>query len=74
MSDLLLIVTFFAQIIGMIFLSLDTVKYEGISILDLLCALWFCRLMVWFTRKLIGTHWEEGGEYEEKERPSGGKR
>ena len=73
-SDLLLIATFFANVITQIFLGLDTVKYEGISILDLFCALWFFRLIVWFIWRILTGTEMRGGEYEEKERSEGGKR
>jgi len=73
-SDTLLIIQFFADVMKDIFLGLDSAEFEGVSILDMFLAIMFFRLLVWFILKLLGAHWEEGGEYQEKERPSGGKR
>ena len=73
-SNTLLIVQFFADVMKQIFLGLDTVEYEGVSILDMFLAVIFFRLLIWFILNLLGAQWVEGGEYEEKERPDGEKR
>ncbi len=62
MSDILLIITFFANVVSQIFLSLDTVKYEGISILDIFCAIIFMNIMVWFIQRMINRPYEDNEE------------
>ena len=59
MSDIVLIITCFADIISQIFLGLSTVKIEGISILQIFCAIIFLKMIVWFIRRLIEMPYED---------------
>jgi hypothetical protein len=53
-SEILSIVQCFADIVEQVFLGLDTVKFEGISILDMFLAILFFRVLLWFILKILG--------------------
>jgi len=49
------IVLFFTNTTGDIFTALDSNSIEGFSILDMLLAIWFFQILVWFVLKVLTT-------------------
>ena len=52
-SNTLLIIQFYADVVKQVFLGLDTVEYEGISILDIFLAIMFFNILVWLIQRLL---------------------
>lgn len=63
-SDIFLIVSCYANAVSQIFFGLDNVKIDGISILDIFCAIWFFHILVWFIEAMINIPYDQGGAKE----------
>ncbi|WP_406657398.1 hypothetical protein V7O62_02265 [Methanolobus sp. ZRKC2] len=60
MSDLVLLMNFWSQVVAQIFMMLDSVYFGDHSILNILCAFEFASITIWGVFALVETH--KGGD------------